>query len=175
GRGGAAARVRPDPVRRWRPRGPAGAVRRTVADDLHRERPRADPDPGRRQRLALPDPADLQLLQSSDRAWPRVRAVPLRSRARVHGDGRADPADAAAPGLRAGPGRYRCRRGRRTRVIELLAADRQSVIILAFWTLVGAGIVVSVGAWVLLRRESRAQRTPETDAVEEPAGTSETS
>ncbi len=61
-------------------------------------------------------------------------------------------------------------------MIELLAADRQSVIILAFWTLVGAGIVVSVGAWVLLRRESRAQRTtPKTDAVEEPAGTSETS
>jgi hypothetical protein len=59
-------------------------------------------------------------------------------------------------------------------VIELLAADRQSVIILAFWTLVGAGIVVSVGAWVLLRRESRAQRTQETDAVEEPAGTSGT-
>jgi hypothetical protein len=60
-------------------------------------------------------------------------------------------------------------------VIELLAADRQSVIILAFWTLVGAGIVVSIGAWVLLRRESRAQRTRETDAVEESAGTSETS
>ena len=60
-------------------------------------------------------------------------------------------------------------------MIELLAADRQSVIILAFWTLVGAGIVVSIGAWVLLRRESRAQRTPETDTVDEPAGTSETS
>lgn len=60
-------------------------------------------------------------------------------------------------------------------MIELLAADRQSVIILAFWTLVGAGIVVSVGAWVLLRRESRAQRTQETDEVEQPAGTSETS
>jgi hypothetical protein len=59
-------------------------------------------------------------------------------------------------------------------VIELLAADRQSVIILAFWTLVGAGLVVSVGAWVLLRRESRAQRTRETDAVEKPAGTSGT-
>ena len=59
-------------------------------------------------------------------------------------------------------------------MIALLAADRQSVIILAFWTLVGAGIVVSVGAWILLRRESRAQRAQETDAVEEPAGTSGT-
>ena len=50
---------------------------------------------------------------------------------------------------------------RRTRMIgallALLAADRQSVIILAFWTLVGAGVVVSVGAWILLRRESRAR------------------
>jgi cytochrome oxidase assembly protein ShyY1 len=77
-------------------------------------------------------------------------------------------------------------------VIALIAADRQSVIILAFWTLVGAGVVVSLGAWILLRRESRRQRPgqpesetqpepeseaqPETraqqnDDVEEPAGT----
>ena len=68
-------------------------------------------------------------------------------------------------------------------MIALLAADRQSVIILAFWTLVGAGVVVSVGAWILLRREGRHQRSeqeqepePETqpqqnDDVEEPAGT----
>jgi hypothetical protein len=62
-------------------------------------------------------------------------------------------------------------------VIGLLAADRQSVIILAFWTLVAAGVVVSVGAWILLRRESRRRRPepasrPENhDDVEEPAGT----
>jgi flagellar biosynthesis/type III secretory pathway M-ring protein FliF/YscJ len=66
----------------------------------------------------------------------------------------------------------------------LFAADRQSVIILAFWTLLGAGVFVSVGAWILLRREGRGQRTeqqeqepepqPEpqqSDGVEEPAGT----
>ena len=53
----------------------------------------------------------------------------------------------------------------------LLAADRQTVIISAFWTLVGAGVVVSAGAWILLRRESRAQRTQERGPVDEPAGT----
>ena len=44
--------------------------------------------------------------------------------------------------------------------LGLLPSDRQSVIILAFWVLVGAGIVVSVGAWILLRRESRAGKPP---------------
>ena len=55
-------------------------------------------------------------------------------------------------------------------MIALLAADRQSVIILAFWTLVGAGVVVSVGAWILLRRESRDGR-PKNEVEEEPTGT----
>jgi hypothetical protein len=58
----------------------------------------------------------------------------------------------------------------------LLPADRQSVIILAFWVLVGAGVVVSVGAWILLRRESRAARPPDSAPVNEPpeAGPPET-
>jgi hypothetical protein len=56
-------------------------------------------------------------------------------------------------------------------LLALLAADRQSVIILAFWTLVGAGVVVSVGAWILLRRESRDARSPKTGVEREPAGT----
>jgi hypothetical protein len=56
-------------------------------------------------------------------------------------------------------------------VLGLLAADRQSVIILAFWTLVGAGVVVSVGAWILLRRESRGARSPRAGPVEEQAET----
>jgi hypothetical protein len=54
-------------------------------------------------------------------------------------------------------------------LLGLLAADRQSVIILAFWTLVGAGVVVSVGAWILLRRESSHTRPPKADTAEEPA------
>jgi hypothetical protein len=66
----------------------------------------------------------------------------------------------------------------------LFAADRQSVIILAFWTLLGAGVFVSIGAWILLRREGRRQQQDpesqetesqpepqESDGVEEPAGT----
>ena len=56
-------------------------------------------------------------------------------------------------------------------LLALLPSDRQSVIILAFWTLVGAGVVVSVGAWILLRRESRAARPPTSEPVEEPAET----
>jgi hypothetical protein len=57
-------------------------------------------------------------------------------------------------------------------LLHLLAADRQSVIIMAFWTLVGAGVVVSVGAWILLRRESRAAGAPPTTGpLEEPDGT----
>jgi hypothetical protein len=48
----------------------------------------------------------------------------------------------------------------------LLAADREAVIIRAFWTLVGAGAFVSLGAWVLLRREIRRQRRERGDGVE---------
>jgi hypothetical protein len=56
-----------------------------------------------------------------------------------------------------------------TVLAALVAATRQSVIIMAFWTLVGAGVVVSVGAWVLLRREARAVRPPQDDAAPEPS------
>jgi len=48
----------------------------------------------------------------------------------------------------------------------LLAADRETVIIRAFWTLVGAGAFVSLGAWLLLRREIRQQRRERGDGVE---------
>jgi hypothetical protein len=54
-------------------------------------------------------------------------------------------------------------------LVGLLPADRQSVIILAFWVLVGAGVVVSVGAWILLRRESRAEKPPRSRPREEPS------
>src|SRR5262249_8745696 len=91
-----------------------------------------------------------------------------------------DPPDAAPPGLRAGADRRRRPGGGRARVtaaLGMLSADRQSVIILAFWVLVGAGIVVSVGAWILLRRESRAGKPPKGEppaapdgAGQEPAG-----
>jgi len=55
-------------------------------------------------------------------------------------------------------------------LLGLLPADRQSVIILAFWVLVGAGVVVSVGAWILLRREPRAGKPPKRKAAKEPDG-----
>lgn len=51
-------------------------------------------------------------------------------------------------------------------VASLLGADREAVIIRAFWTLVGAGAFVSLGAWVLLRREIRRQRRERGDGVE---------
>jgi hypothetical protein len=54
-------------------------------------------------------------------------------------------------------------------LLALLPNDRQSVIILAFWTLVAAGVVVSVGAWILLRREPRAPKPPKSEPAEDPA------
>jgi hypothetical protein len=57
-------------------------------------------------------------------------------------------------------------------VIELLAADRQSIIIAAFWMLVAAGAIVSIGAWILLRREVRGQR-PASEEPAEPAEAAE--
>ena len=56
-------------------------------------------------------------------------------------------------------------------LLGLLPSDRQSVIILAFWVLVGAGVVVSVGAWILLRREPRAAKSPRTDPPQAAEGT----
>ena len=55
-------------------------------------------------------------------------------------------------------------------LLGLFPAERQSLIILAFWVLVGAGVVVSVGAWILLRREPRAGKPPKRTAAEEPEG-----
>ncbi len=40
-------------------------------------------------------------------------------------------------------------------LVALLALDRKSLIITAFVALMVAGAVVSVGAWMLLRREGR--------------------
>jgi len=40
----------------------------------------------------------------------------------------------------------------------LLAADRQTIMLRAFWTLVVAAGLVSIGAWILLAREVRVQR-----------------
>jgi hypothetical protein len=54
-------------------------------------------------------------------------------------------------------------------VAALLAADRETVIIRAFWTLVGTGAFVSLGAWLLLRREIRQQRRERGNGVEDPA------
>jgi len=39
-----------------------------------------------------------------------------------------------------------------------LAADRQTVMLSAFWTMAAAALFVSVGAWILLARELRVQR-----------------
>jgi hypothetical protein len=55
-------------------------------------------------------------------------------------------------------------------LLGLFPAERQSVIILAFWVLVGAGVVVSVGAWILLRREPRPGKPPKRTPAEEPDG-----
>jgi hypothetical protein len=55
-----------------------------------------------------------------------------------------------------------------TAALGLLLADRQSVIIVAFWVLVAAGVVVSVGAWILLRREPRAGKPPKDEPKGEP-------
>jgi hypothetical protein len=42
--------------------------------------------------------------------------------------------------------------------VALLAIDRESAIISALVALIVAGVIVSVGAWVLLRRERRRDR-----------------
>jgi hypothetical protein len=44
-------------------------------------------------------------------------------------------------------------------VPALLAVDRERVIIVAFATLIAAGVLVSIGAWIHLRREIRRQRS----------------
>jgi hypothetical protein len=40
----------------------------------------------------------------------------------------------------------------------MLAFDRESAIILALFALIVSGLVVSLGAWVLFRRERRRNR-----------------
>lgn len=45
--------------------------------------------------------------------------------------------------------------------LALLAFDREDVIIAALAALMVAGLVVSVGAAVLLRRDRRGERSPE--------------
>jgi hypothetical protein len=42
--------------------------------------------------------------------------------------------------------------------IAFLAIDRETAIISALAALIVSGVVVSIGAWVLLRRERRRQR-----------------
>jgi hypothetical protein len=42
--------------------------------------------------------------------------------------------------------------------LALLAIDRETAIISALVALIVSGVVVSVGAWILLRRERRRQR-----------------
>lgn len=50
--------------------------------------------------------------------------------------------------------------------LALLAFDRENVIIAALAALMVAGLVVSVGAAVLLRRDRRAERRPDQDRNE---------
>ena len=76
---------------------------RLVAADLRRPGARAGAGAGRRERPALPDPADRQLPRRAGRARRAVRGLPLRRRPRVDGGGRA----AASAGLR---DRFRPRR-----------------------------------------------------------------
>ncbi len=52
--------------------------------------------------------------------------------------------------------------------LALLAFDREDVIVAALAALTVAGLVVSVGAAVLLRRERRTERSPEEPS--EPTG-----
>ena len=56
----------------------------------------------------------------------------------------------------------------------LLAADRQTIMLRSFWTLVVAAALVSIGAWILLAREVRAQRrgraVPDVDADADASG-----
>lgn len=49
--------------------------------------------------------------------------------------------------------------------VGLLALDRRSLIIAAFVALMVASVIVSAGAWVLLRRESKARRRDGEGAV----------
>jgi hypothetical protein len=42
--------------------------------------------------------------------------------------------------------------------LALLAIDRETAIISALAALIISGVVVSIGAWVLLRRDRRSQR-----------------
>jgi hypothetical protein len=51
----------------------------------------------------------------------------------------------------------------------LLAFDREDVIVAALAALMAAGLVVSVGAAVLLRRDRRGERRPEQEP-NEPTG-----
>jgi hypothetical protein len=44
------------------------------------------------------------------------------------------------------------------RALVILAFDRESAIIAALFALIVSGVVVSIGAWVLLRRERRRNR-----------------
>ena len=53
-----------------------------------------------------------------------------------------------------------------TLLAALLAADRQTVMLRAFWTLVVAAGVVSIGAWILLAREIRVQRRRRGDSAD---------
>jgi len=64
-------------------------------------------------------------------------------------------------------------------VSVVLAVDRQTVMLRAFWTLVVAAGLVSIGAWILLVREVRSQRrgraatsedAPTGEGVDDPAG-----
>jgi hypothetical protein len=53
--------------------------------------------------------------------------------------------------------------------IGSIALIREQVIVAAFWTLVGAAAFVSLGAWILLRREIRRDRALRAaDAGDEP-------
>jgi hypothetical protein len=46
----------------------------------------------------------------------------------------------------------------RVHVAPLLAFDRETAIISALVALIVSGVIVSLGAWVLLRRERRRER-----------------
>jgi hypothetical protein len=50
----------------------------------------------------------------------------------------------------------------------LLAVDRETAIVIAFSAIIVAGVVVSVGAWILLRREVRRSRVTTAGGADEP-------
>src|SRR5690606_14345305 len=118
-RDGAAAGVRPRPVRRV-PGGGAGGVPEGLPDHLRGPGAGTGAGPGRGQRPALPDPADPELPGPAGGAEGAVRVLPLRRRARLPGGVRNAAAGGGGDPLRSS----RRRLGRRVTVVRAPGSRR---------------------------------------------------